>query len=35
MIEKLAAEMVAEDEFSAWLVDRISGLPPEDQPADR
>ena len=35
MIEKLAAEMVTEQEFSAWLADRISGPHPEDQPADR
>jgi hypothetical protein len=34
MIEKLAAEMVTEEEFSAWLAACISGPCPGDPPAD-
>jgi len=34
MIEKLAGELVTEEEFSAWLADRISGPYSDDAPAD-
>jgi death on curing protein len=34
MIENLAAEMITEEEFSAWLADRITGPYSDEAPVD-